>query len=128
MSRHLLSLFTAKDRENAVTWVKLAPVGTRAILMEPKRSIPQNDRLWLMLGAISKQLLWHGQYYPDTAWKDFFMHYYRGETWMPGEESGMIPVGRSTSELGKGQHSELQTLIEAFCARHNVGLPWDVVA
>lgn len=128
MSRHLFTLSTSEDRERAMTWIKLAPEGMRMLLIEPKRSIPQNHRLWLILGAISKQLLWHGEYRSEDEWKDFFMHALNGGKWMPGEDGGMVPVGRSTSKLGKSEFSDLMALIEAFCARHNVNLPWDVAA
>lgn len=62
------------------------------------------------------------------AWKDYFMHMYQGAVWMPHEDGGMVPVGRSTSRLSKVEHSELTALIEAFAARHNVDLKEPVEA
>lgn len=52
------------------------------------------------------------------------MHAYRGEKWMPFEDGGMVPIGRSTSDLGKDEFGDLMALVEAFCARQNIGLPW----
>lgn len=79
--------------------------------------------MWLILQKCSC-LIWHGQTYTEAEWKDYFMHAYRGEKWMPFEEGGMIPIGRSTSKLSKAEFSELMALMEAFCARQNIDLPW----
>lgn len=78
-----------------------------------------------MLTEVSHQLSWHNQKYTPEEWKEYFMHAYRGEKWMPFEDGGMIPIGRSTSSLSTAEHCEFTALIEAFCARHNVRLPWD---
>lgn len=124
MSRHIITLHSTADRERALKYTVDALYGTRIEFRDPKRSLPQNDRLWLILDRVSK-LSWHGQHYTSEEWKDYFMHAYRGEKWMPFEEGGMIPIGRSTSTLGKTEFGELMTLIEAFCARNNIALPWD---
>lgn len=124
MSRAVLILANDQVRARAADWVKRAPAGSRVEFRGPKRSLMQNDRLWLMLTEISRQLLWHGQRYTPDEWKDYFMHAYRGEKWMPFEDGGMIPIGRSTSQLAKGEFGELMELIEAFCARHAIQLPW----
>lgn len=124
MARAVLVLATDEIRQRALGWVSKAPAGTRVEFKAPKRSLPQNDRLWLLLGAVAK-LEWHGQRYSAEDWKDYFMHAYRGEKWMPAEYGGMVPVGRSTSDLAKDEFGELMTLIEAFCGRQNIRLPWD---
>jgi len=125
LSRAILVLATDEIRKRALGWIAKAPAGTRVEFKGPKRTVPQNDRLWLLLTQVSKKLLWHGQKYPEEDWKDYFMHAYKGERWMPDEDGGMVPVGRSTSDLDKKEHGELQTLIEAFCARQGIALPWD---
>lgn len=106
----------------AMDWIRRAPPGTRITFQGPKRSTPQNDRMWAMLTAISVQLLWHGQYWPPEDWKDFFMSALSREKFMPKEEGGFVLVGRSTSRLSKQEHSDLTALIEAFAARHDVDL------
>ncbi len=125
MSRALLTLNGKVERDRAIAWIQKAPTGTRVTFQAEKRSLPQNDRLWLCLTEISRQLLWHGQKYTTGEWKDYFMHAYRGEKWMPFEDGGMVPIGRATSDLAKHEFGELMTLMEAFCARQNVKLPWD---
>lgn len=124
MSRAILVLSSNDIRSRAKQWVDKAPFGTRVEYKAPKRSIPQNDRLWLMLTAVSKTD-WHGQKYSPDEWKDYFMHAYRGEKWMPAEDGGMVPIGRSTSDLSKHEFGELMELIVAFCVRQNIELPWD---
>jgi hypothetical protein len=123
MGRALLTLNCDAIRAKAADWCKRGPEGSRVAFYGPKRSLPQNNRLWLMLDAVSK-LEWFGQKYSDAEWKDYFMHAYRGEKWMPAEDGGMVPIGRSTSQLAKDEFGELMELIEAFCARQNITLPW----
>ena len=127
MSRALIVLNSTADRDRAISWCKQAPPGARITFQDGKRSVPQNDRLWLILDRVSKQLLWHGQHYSDAEWKDYFMHAFRGEKWMPAEDGGMVPIGRATSQLSKDEFGEFMALIEAFCARQGVGLPWEPV-
>lgn len=124
MSRHAIVLWNEADQKKAWSYIAQAPVGTRLEFKTPKRSIPQNDRLWLLLTEVARQLDWHGSKYTPEEWKDFFMHAFRGEKWMPAEDSGMVPIGRSTSQLGKDEFGEFMALIEAFCARHAIKLPW----
>lgn len=124
MSRHLITLWNTSDRKRAHQYIEQAPDMTRVEFSEKKTSGTQNDRMWLILEKVSN-LEWHGQRYNEAEWKDYFMHAYRGEKWMPFEEGGMIPIGRSTSKLSKAEFSELMTLMEAFCARQGISLPWD---
>ena len=123
MTRHVLTLISNADRDKVRKYIDTAPVGARVQLQDPKRSIPQNERMWLILGKISN-LAWRGQRYSEDEWKDYFMHAYRGEKWMPAEDGGMVPIGRSTSNLDKTEFGELMALMEAFCARQNISLPW----
>lgn len=120
MGRALLVLWNDAMKAKAIDWIRRAPRDTRVEFKGPQRSIPQNDRQWAMLTDIATQLCWHGQFYPPQAWKDYFMHSYRGATWMPHEDGGMVPVGMHTSDLSVQEHSEFTMLVEAFAARHGV--------
>lgn len=125
MSRYLLTIRTEKDRAKASDWLARLPLGWRVEFKETKRSVPQNDRMWAMLTEISTQLVWHGQRYSPEDWKDYFMHALNGGRFMPSEDGGMIPIGRSTSKLGKQEHSLLTEIMEAFAERHGVILKAD---
>lgn len=128
MSRATIFLTTDADRKKAASWVRQAPAGTRLDFVENKRTVDQNSRMWVLLTAVADQLLWHGQKYNTSEWKDYFMHALRGEKWMPAEDGGMVPIGRSTSKLTKDEHSELTALIEAFCARQGIDTREEVAA
>lgn len=125
MSRYLLTIRTEKDRAKAFDWLTRLPLGWRVEFKETKRTLPQNDRMWAMLTEISTQLTWHGHRYSPEDWKDYFMHALNGGRFMPSEDGGMIPIGRSTSKLGKQEHSLLTEIMEAFAARHGVVLKAD---
>lgn len=126
-SRELFTVKSNQERERIIKLVRDCPWQTRVMFIEPQRTPEQNDRLWLQLGCVSKQVLWHGQHYLDYEWKDYFMHALRGDKWMPLEDGGMIPIGRGTSKLAVQEFSDLMELIEAFAARHNVFFPWSEV-
>lgn len=120
MSRYLLTIRTEKDRAKAADWLARLPLGWRVEFKETKRTVPQNDRMWAILTEISTQLVWRGQRYSPEDWKDYFMHALNGGRFMPSEDGGMIPIGRSTSKLGKQEHSLLTEIMEAFAERHGV--------
>lgn len=122
MSRWQITLWNKRSRERVIEEIMNAKNGTRVQLLETKRTVPQNDRMWAMLTCISDQLLWHGQHYTSDDWKDYFMHELNNGRWMPAEGGGMVPIGRSTSNLGKQEHSLLTELIEAFAERNGVDL------
>lgn len=121
--RTLLILNNEADKQRAKEWIDKAPKWSEITFKSPKRSNPQNSRQWAMLSIIAAELTWYGQKYDKEAWRDFFMHLYRGERWMPGDEGmGMVPIGRASSKLTKVEHSELTTIIEAFAAKHGINL------
>lgn len=123
MTRQIVTLVSKEDRARAWARIHAAAIGTRLEFKDPRRSLPQNDRMWLILSKVAN-LEWRGQRYTPEEWKDYFMHAYRGEKWMPAEDGGMVPIGRSTSDLSKDEFGELMALMEAFCARQNINLPW----
>lgn len=120
--RWQLTITNEARRREALEWVSKAPRGYRVTLQETKRTVPQNDRMWAMLTQISLQLVWHGQRYTPDDWKDYFTHVLNGGRFMPAEDGGMIPIGHSTSKMGKQEHSLLQDIIEGFAERNGVDL------
>ncbi len=125
MGRALVTLHNDADRARAIDWIHKAPRGTAVEFKANRRSREQNSRMWAMLTEISRQLLWHGQRYTAEDWKDYMMHALKRERWMPAEEGGMVPIGRSTSSLTKDEHSELTALMEAFAARNGVTFKYE---
>lgn len=109
MSRALLVLTTEEARQKATGWVAKAPAGTRVEFKGPKRSLPQNDRMWAMLTDISVQKEHNGRKYPPDVWKVLFMDACGREVqFIPKlDGTGFLPFGQSSSELSKAEMSDL---------------------
>jgi hypothetical protein len=122
MSRALLILTTATDRAKAARWCSSAPEGTRLEFKAPRRSIPQNDRMWALLTEVASQVPYHGIKLSADDWKLIFLDALKREVRMvPNlEGTGFVSLGRSSSDLSKEEMGDLMTLIEAFGAAHGV--------
>lgn len=122
MSRAALVLNTEGERRRAAKWVAQAPTGTRVEFKQAKRTIPQNDRMWAMLTDVATQLPWHGIKLSPDDWKLIFLDALKRELRMvPNiDGSGFVNLGRSSSDLSKGEMADLITLIESFGANHGV--------
>ena len=122
MSRALVVLDSPVARQRAASWVNRAPSGTRVEFKASKRSLPQNDRMWAMLTDIARQLPWHGVVLKPDDWKLIFLDALKRELRMvPNlDGTGFVNIGRSSSDLSKGEMGDLMTLIEEFGARHGV--------
>ncbi len=122
MSRALISLATEEDRLRAAKWVTQAPVGTRVEFKAPKRSIPQNDRMWAMLTDVATQLPWHGIKLVPDDWKMIFLDALKRELRVvPNiDGSGFVNLGRSSSDLSKAEMTDMIELIHQFGANHGV--------
>lgn len=122
MSRALLIIHGPTDRQRAASWAQKAPPGTRIEFKAAKRSLPQNDRMWAMLTDMSKQLPWHGMKLRPDDWKLIFMDALKRELRMvPNlDGTGFVNLGRSSSDLSKGEMSDLMELMTAFGTRHGV--------
>lgn len=122
MSRALVILNFDADREKAVAWVKGAPPGTRVEFKASKRSLPQNARLWAMLSDVAVQLRWHEKWLPPNDWKLLFLEALKRESRLvPNlDGTGVVDLGRSSSDLSKEEMTDLIELIFEFGSRHGV--------
>lgn len=115
------ALILGRNRETAHRIIDAAPVGSRFAVKPPRRTIPQNDRLWALLGEIAAAKP-EGRDYPPAIWKDLFMasagHQVRWEPALDG--NGVVSVGYRSSRLSKEQFSDLFEVIQEYAARHNV--------
>lgn len=92
-----------------------------AEVIEPKRSIEQNRRMWAMLGDVSKQVDWYGQKLQDFEWKDVFSASLNKQKVVPGIDRGtFVVIGARTSKMTIAEMTDLMTLMEAFGAEHDV--------
>jgi hypothetical protein len=122
VSRALLVLRNAADRSKAAHWIAKAPPGTRVEFMATKRSVPQNDRMYAMLGEIAAQVKWHGVRLKADDWKLIFLDALNREVRaVPNlDGTGFVNLGRSSSDLSKEEMADLLALIEAWGAKHDV--------
>jgi hypothetical protein len=122
MGRALLTLRTNEDRARAARWVAKAPPGTRLTFQATKRTLDQNSRFWAMLTDVATQKEHHGRRYTADQWKVIFMHACGREVqFLPSlDGSTFIPWGQSSSDLSKGEMSELMEFIAAWGAEHGV--------
>ena len=111
MGRALLVINTKEARAKAANWIARAPNGTRVTFQGPRRSLPQNSRMWAMLQDFSDQVEHGGRKYSPESWKAIFMHALGQECrFVPSlDGESFIPIGYRSSELSK---AEMTTLIE----------------
>lgn len=122
MTRAVVVITSRAMRERVATWAEQAPAGTRVEFKAPKRTLPQNDRLWAMLTDVAQQSLNAGRKYTPDQWKVLFMHACGREVqFIPAlDGSGFIPWGQSSSDLSKGEMTELIEFIFAWGAQNGV--------
>ena len=111
-----------KTRENASHYVSIAPLGTTVTFKAPKRTLPQNDRLWAMLTDVAAQLDWHGVKIKANDWKIVFLDSLKREVRaVPNiDGTGFVNIGTSSSELSVAEMGDLMEIIAAFGASHGV--------
>ncbi len=126
MGRALLVLANEHFRQKAIDWIQRAPRDTRVEFKGPKRTTPQNDRMWAMLTDLSLQLAWYGQQLTPDDWKFVMLDALRRERseqirMVPNiDGSGFVPLGTSSSDLSKEEMTDLIEIIFAFGAQHGV--------
>lgn len=122
MSRALVTLNGKSDRERVAHWAMRVPPGSRVEFKAPRRTLPQNDKMWSMLTDVSTQLKWHGLRLSTEDWKLVFLDALSREVRMvPNiDGTGFVNLGRSSSDLSKEEMSDLFELIWAFGAKHGV--------
>ena len=122
MSRAYFTINRATDREAACRLLAKVPFGTRVEFKAAKRSIPQNERLWAMLSDVSAQLVWYGKKLTTNQWKFLFLDALEkeAETVPSIDGTGLVNIGRASSDLSKQEFGNLLDIIAAFGAEHGV--------
>ncbi|MCA6245085.1 MAG: recombination protein NinB [Phenylobacterium sp.] len=122
MSRALIILNRASDRERVQAWAAKAPWGTRVTFQEAKRTSDQNARMWAMLTEVARQVEWDGLKLSADDWKLIFMAALKQELRMVRnlDRTGFVQLGRSSSDLSVAEMGDLMDLIAAFGAREGV--------
>ncbi|MFG1284429.1 recombination protein NinB [Xanthobacter autotrophicus] len=122
MSRALLVIGSEWDRQRAAAWVMKAPYNTRIEFKAPKRTCDQNSKMWAMLTEVAVQVPYHGLKLAPDDWKLIFLDALKREVRMvPNlDGTGLVSLGRSSSDLSKSEMSDLIELILMFGAKHSV--------
>lgn len=122
MSRALLVLAYQSDREKAKSWIDKAPINSRVEFKAPKRTLPQNDKLWALLTEVAQQVLWHGVKLTPDDWKLIFLDALKAELRIVPNlnGTGFVNLGRSSSDLSKEEFADLITLIQAWGSANGV--------
>lgn len=126
MSRAILTLDSTARREQAIDWIKKAKTGSRVEFKGPARSLDQNSRFWAMLTDCAVQGRIDGRRYNTEQWKLMFLHAYAEERgieikYLPAlNRAGMVPCGRSSSDLSVGEMSEVMEFISSWGAENNI--------
>jgi len=122
MSRYYFILDTKADRIRAVNVIAAAPAGARVEVKAARRTLDQNSKMWAGLTDIAMQLPWHGKKLRPDDWKILFLDALKRETEaVPNlDGTGFVNIGRSSSDLSKGEMADMITLIEEFGTRHGV--------
>jgi hypothetical protein len=86
--------------------------------------------MWAMLTDVSEQVPWHGMRLRPDDWKLLFLDALKRELRVvPNlDGNGFVNLGRSSSDLTKGEMSGLIELIFEFGARHGVEFHDDRIA
>lgn len=122
MSRATVILNNRADREKVCRWARGVAPGTRVEFKEVKRSLPQNDRMWAMLTEFSQQVEQSGRKFTPDQWKVIFLHALGQEVqFLPSlDGQSFVPWGQSSSDLSKGEMTDLIELIFAEGAKRGV--------
>lgn len=126
MSRAIVTLRSASEREQAKAWIDKSQTGTRVEFKGPARSLDQNSRFWAMLTDCAVQGRIDGRRYNTEQWKLMFLHAYAEERgieikYLPAlNRAGMVPCGRSSSDLSVQEMSEVMDFISAWGAENGI--------
>lgn len=122
MSRAVLVLVNDAIRAKALRWVAGVPEGSRIEFKAPKRTLPQNAKLWAMLTEISEQKPYHGVKLSADDYKLLFLDALKREVRMvPNlDGNGFTNLGRSSSDLSRSEMADLIELIYEWGARQGV--------
>ncbi|CAB4121111.1 Recombinase NinB [uncultured Caudovirales phage] len=84
------------------------------------RSNEQNRLMWVALGHISAQVVWHGQKLTKEEWKDVLTASLKNQRAVPGINGGFVVLGARTSKMTVEEMTEVLELAFAFGAEHGV--------
>ena len=114
-------LWGRRARVKAQAVIDAAPEGSVVTVAPPRRSLPQNAKMWAMLSDVSRAKI-EGRRWPPETWKAAFMHSLGHQVQFAEglDGAGPFPLGFRTSRLSKLQMGDLLTCIAEYGDRHGV--------
>lgn len=110
-------------KQRAMALLDSAPPGSVMTITPPRRTIPQNDKMWATLTELARAKP-DGRSLPVHKWKSLAMDAAgKKPDWersLDGES--MVCVGYKSSRLTKEEMSEVIEAINAYAAEHGVEL------
>ena len=102
-------------------YIDIAPPDTIVKFYKPKRTIPQNARMWAMLSDIAAQVEHNGRKYSADMWKVLMMNACGYEVqFITGLSGEPFPIGFRSSKLTKDQMGELMEFMSCYGAEKGV--------
>lgn len=108
------------QKQYAKQCIDAAPADYVVEIKKKTRTIEQNSRLWAMLGDISKQVDWYGKKLSSESWKHVFSSALKKQEVVPGLNGDFVVLGQSTSRMTVAEMRDMQELMGAFGAEHDV--------
>lgn len=109
------------QRARAIRFLQTCPPGTVVTCKPSLRTIPQNDKMWAMLGELA-QAKPDGRSLPPYKWKSLAMDAAgKKPDWERSlDGDSMVCVGYKSSRLTKQEMSDVIEAIHAYAATHGV--------
>ena len=123
MSRLIKRFVAAHDqaRQGIADFAQTCDVGTEVLFQKPKRTLPQNDLMWVLLGEIASQIMWCGLKLGPEDYKDIISAALHGQRSVPNmDRNGFITLGARTSDMSKQELSDMIEMIYMFGAQNGV--------
>jgi hypothetical protein len=118
--RRTIFLVGPAQRQFARDCITSAPDDYVVEIRKKTRSIIQNSRLWAMLADISRQVDWYGRKLSPESWKHVFSSALKKQEVVPGLNGDFVVLGQSTSRMTVSEMRDMQDLMSAFGADHDV--------
>jgi len=115
--RRMFVLTTREKRQGLARIVAELPKFSRIEIKGPKRTLPQNDKMWAMLTEFADQATWAGKKRSTADWKDLLTAAVKvaggGVEVVPGLEGGIMVLGLHTSDLSAAEMGDLISYMES---------------
>lgn len=117
IDRRLFILNTREKRQTVAKIVASLERWSRVEIKGPKRTLPQNDKMWAMLTEFAEQAEWAGKKRTELEWKDLFTGAVKvaggGVEAVPGLEGGIMLLGLHTSDMSVAEMADIITYMES---------------